>query len=405
MPKTKVSIVKGTVKPEQKDIDQQVAKAVDLAGGLTGLFSKGDTVIIKPNLVYPMTPESGGTTDPRICKALADMVKAMGGKPVIAESCLVSIDTEKCFETAGYNKLRQAGYEVIDLKRKGIERVEIPIPKGKAMKHVMLPKIVVDAKLIISVAKMKTHDSAKVTLALKNMKGILPDKVKRSLHHTYGIFQGVADVCSVMKPGFSVIDGIIGMEGLGPTDGPAVPMGLIIAGKDPVAVDTVTCQIMGFPKETEGCIASCAKAGVGTDDMAKIEVAGEPIDKVKRRFQTVEEALAAMAFPKDFRLLMDQKACSGCRNMVTEVLMGVKAANQLERTSGWTVIAGKMDRLPDVVKAKLLLIGACTAKHQKEGVFVPGCPPNSGDIIKGMKGMGIDVKPFIDVDALDSMPD
>jgi hypothetical protein len=112
-----------------------------------------------------------------------------------------------------------------------------------------------------------------------------------------------------------------------------------------------------------------------------------------------------MAFPKDFRLLMDTKACSGCRNMVTEVLMGVKSANQLDRVSGWTVVAGKMYKLPDVVQAKLLLVGACTAKHSKQGTFVPGCPPNSGDIIKGMKGMGVNVKPFIDVDALDAMPE
>lgn len=405
MPKPKVAIVKGSAKADEKEIASLVRKAVELAGGLSGLVKAGDTVIIKPNLVYPMTPESGGTTDPRICKAVADIVKELGAKPVIAESSLVSIDTEKCFETAGYNKLREQGYEVIDLKKKGIEKVEVPIPKGKAMKQVSLPKIVVDADLIISVPKMKTHDSAKVTLSLKNMKGILPDKFKRGLHHTYGIFQGVADLCTVMKPGFVVMDAIIGMEGLGPTDGPPVPMGLIIAGKDPVAVDTIASMVMGFEPEKEGCIAASAAAGVGVGDPAKIEVVGEPVAKVQRRFQRVEEALAALALPKDFRLVMDERACSGCRNMVTEVLMGVKSANQLDRVSGWTVVAGKMSRLPDVVQGKLLLIGVCTAKHAKEGVFVTGCPPNSGDILKGMKGMGIDVKPFIDVDALDALPD
>jgi len=405
MPKTKVAIVKGSDKPDENQIDSMVRKAIELAGGLASLVSRGDTVIIKPNLVYPMAPETGATTDPRICKTIANIVQELGAKPIIAESSLVSIDTEKVFEVAGYGRLRKEGYEVIDLKRKGIEKVEVPVPKGKTLKKVILPKIVVDANLIISVPKMKTHDSAKVTLSLKNMKGILPDKAKRSLHHTFGIFQGVADLCTAFKPAFSVVDGIIGMEGLGPTDGPPVPMGLIIAGQDPVAVDSVTSMVMGFEPEKEGCIAAAAKAGIGTANLAKIQVVGEPINKVKRRFQRVEEALAAMQFPKDFRLLVDEKTCSGCRNMVTEVLMSVKNANQLDRTAGWTVIAGKMAKLPEVNRKKLLLVGTCIAKLGKEGIFVQGCPPNSGDIIKGMKSMGVDVKPFIDVDALDAMPD
>ena len=167
MPKTKVAIVKGPDKPNENEIDSMVRKAIELAGGLASLVSRGDTVIIKPNLVYPMAPETGATTDPRICKAIADIVKELGAKPIIGESSLVSIDTEKVFEVADYGRLRKEGYEVIDLKKKGIERVEVSIPKGKALKKVILPKIVVDADLIISVPKMKTHDSAKVTLSLK----------------------------------------------------------------------------------------------------------------------------------------------------------------------------------------------------------------------------------------------
>ena len=68
------------------------------------------------------------------------------------------------------------------------------------MKEVALPKIVLDVDVIISVPKMKTHDNALVTLSLKNMKGVLPDKYKRHLHHTFGVFQGVVDLCTVVKP-------------------------------------------------------------------------------------------------------------------------------------------------------------------------------------------------------------
>jgi len=403
MAKAKVSIVKGSKQPDEKQIDTIVRKAIELAGGLAGIVKPGNAVLIKPNLVWAAAPETGTTTDPRICKTIANMVREIGARPIIAESSIVASDTEEVIQAAGYGKLREEGYEVIDLKGKGIEMVKIPIPKGKKLKQVSLPKLVLDADVVISVPKMKTHDSAKVTLALKNMKGVLPDIYKRKLHHVFGVFQGVADLCTLVKPALAVVDGIIGMEGVGPADGDPVEMGLIIAGKDPVAVDTVTALVMGFAPEKEGCIAAAAKAGIGTDDLNKIDVVGEPVAKVQRRFKRVEEALAEMPFPEDFQLLMDEKTCSGCRNIVTQVLMAVKDAGQLDRAAGWTIIAGKLDRLPDVDKAKLLLVGACTAKFKNEGVFVEGCAPNNRDVVRGMSGMGVDVVTGIDITVIDAM--
>ncbi|MFC1914828.1 hypothetical protein ACFLWK_01045, partial [Chloroflexota bacterium] len=149
--------------------------------------------------------------------------------------------------------------------------------------------------------------------------------------------------------------------------------------------------------------ASSAKAGIGTDNLDEIEVVGEPVAKVQRRFKRVEEALAEMSFPGDFQLLMDEKTCSGCRNTVNQVLMAVKEADQLDRMAGWTIISGKLDQLPDVDKAKLLLIGACTAKYKKEGIYVEGCAPNNRDVIGGMRGMGIDVVTGIDVTTIDAL--
>jgi len=93
--------------------------------------------------------------------------------------------------------------------------------------------------------------------------------------------------------------------------------------------------------------------------------------------------MSELPFSEGFQLLMAEKTCSGCRNIVTEVLMAVKDANQLGRTVGWTVIAGKVDRLPDVSRDKLLLVGACTTKFKNEGIYVEGCPPNNRDVVRG----------------------
>jgi uncharacterized protein (DUF362 family) len=390
----KVAIVKSPRKPNEKQIADAVRKAIELAGGLPSKIGKGDTVIIKPNIVADKPPEAAVDTDTRVCKAIADMLKEKGARPIIAESASVGITSEAAMQASGYFDLQKQGYEVVNLKAKGIELVKVQVPKGKSLKEVDLPKIVVEAKAIIDVPKMKTHDQTLVTLSLKNMKGVLQDSWKRKFHTTIGIMQGVADLNTVVKPDLCVVDGILAMEGLGPVFGTPVEMDLIIAGKDPVAVDAVTSEIMGFAPVDYSIVHVAAMTGVGEDNLKKIEVVGEPIAKVKRKFQTSVEAIEKqIPFPAGFRVILDEKACTGCRNQMLSSLVDMQQAGVLEKAAGWTVLCGKFDKLPDVAQTeKLLLIGACLAKFKDKGVFVQACPPNSSDITRAMGvkgGMGV----------------
>jgi uncharacterized protein (DUF362 family) len=378
-----VSIVKGSVRPGGEEIDASVRKAIDLAGGLNEIISRGDKVIIKPNLISDQPPEAGTTTDPRVCKSIADVLQEMGAKPIIAESSGLGIDTDKAYQVAGYNTLREQGYTVIDLKKEATKTV--PIPQGKSLKEAPLPRVVLEADAIISVPRMKTHEQTVVTLSLKNMKGLLPDHIKRKLHLQLGVFQGVIDLCTLVRPAFAVMDGIVGQEGLGPDGGDPVELGLILAGRDLVAVDTVTAAVMGIDPEMDTMAKTAAEAGLGTRDMNEIEIAGKSISSVKRRFKRADEAVMELvSIPEGFKLLFAEKACSGCRNAVMSVLLGLKKRNLLEKAVGLTVIAGLIDALPKVSKESLLLIGNCTAKFKNLGYFVGGCPPNNRDVGGGI---------------------
>jgi len=398
MTKTRVSVVKGSTKPGNKELDAHVRKAIEMAGGLGDVVKKGDTVIIKPNIVALFVHETAATTDPRVCRTIADMVKELGGNPIIGESSSIGVNTEEAIQECGYGKLREQGYTVLDFSRE--TKVTVPIPRGKKMKEVILPKVVVDAQVLIDVPIMKTHDQCEVTLVLKNMKGILFDKGKRDMHHTYGIFEGVADICTVRKPDFSVIDAILAMEGLGPVAGDIVPMGLIIAGKDPVAVETVGTNIMGFEVSENGCIAAAEAQGIGTSDLQKIEVVGESIDKVRRRFKRFSEAIGELPLPEDFRIIMNEKACTGCRNTLMSNLMDIHKAGELDKTAGWTVVVGEISELPEIDRAKLILMGVCTAQFRNEGIWVQGCSPNNRDLSHAMNKMGITVVSGVDVDSI-----
>ncbi len=401
MAKTRVAITKTQQQPDGQQIEAAVRRAVNLAGGLAGIIGSGNTVVIKPNLVAPKPPESGATTDPRICKALADMVRERGARPIIAESSFVGLDTEEAIRIAGYERLRQDGYEVIDLKQKGIEKVSVPVPQGVALKEVLLPKIVVEADAIISVPKMKTHDQAAVTLGIKNMKGVLSDAWKRKFHHTYGVFESTADLLTVIKPSFVVVDGIVAMQGLGPAFGEALEMDLIIAGRDAVAVDTVTSAVMGFELQECGCVREAAERELGIGTLSDIDVVGEDIASVQHRFKRADEAITeAIPFPPDLNIIVGEKTCSGCRNQLLSTLFDLKEAELLHETAGWTVVCGKVDELPQVPTERLLLVGACLARFRNEGTFVEGCPPNSRDVIRGFgvaKAVGM-----VDIDAVEA---
>ena len=117
MRKAKVAVVRVPEKPSEKEVDAGVRKAIGLVGGLTDIISCGDTVLVKPNLVIARPPETGATTDPRICKAIANIVKEIGARPVIADSSIIDADTEETIQATGYGKLGEAGYEIVDLKR------------------------------------------------------------------------------------------------------------------------------------------------------------------------------------------------------------------------------------------------------------------------------------------------
>jgi len=384
--KSKVSIIKGLKKPTATEIKDAVRKAVELVGGLDSVKS-GDVVLIKPNVCAPAEPGRGVYTNPDVSKAIADLVREKGGRAVIGESAGVSDPTEDALAADGYTRLREEGYEVIDLKGENTEAVTVPLPHGVAVKELTLPKIALDASLVISVPVMKTHPGQMVTIAMKNLKGMLPDNIKKKYHLVYGVAQGMVDMLMLVKPGLAIVDGLIGQEGLGPMQGDPVEMGIIIAGKDLVAVDTVASTIMGYEPEEIPMIVAAVNAGLGTSDMNNIEVVGTPISDVKRRFKRPNEAVEEqLQFPEGFELIIGDKACTGCREGLLMAMYGMKAENQLDMLAGWTVVVGQTDSIPEVDQRRLMMVGKCLSKYKKLGSFVEGCPPWGWQVVNVLKG-------------------
>jgi uncharacterized protein (DUF362 family) len=159
--------------------------------------------------------------------------------------------------------------------------VDIPIERGLALKKITIPCLVKESA-VISAAKLKTHTATKVTLGMKNMFGLLPDK-RKFRYHLKGISKVVVDINTVLRPALTVIDGFVAMEGKGPTYGNPVQMDTIIAGVDPIATDATACRVMGFNPHTISHIRRAYERNLGQID--QIEIVGDGIEAVMKQFK------------------------------------------------------------------------------------------------------------------------
>ncbi|RLB15654.1 MAG: hypothetical protein DRG63_06525 [Deltaproteobacteria bacterium] len=397
MRKAKVSIIKTKQNPGYAEIYEAVKRALDLIGGIGDIIKSGDLVLINPSWVAPpVEREAGCITIPEVPRAIADIVRDLGARPVIAESSAVGVDTEKVIQTSGYKDLREMGYEVINLKK--TPHVDIPTDNGKIFDTVECWELVQQADVIISVPKLKTHDQTEMTCAIKNLKGLLTDKWKR-LEHQEGLFESVIDLLGAVKPKLAVVDAIVCQEGVGPVFGKPVEMDLIVAGKDLVAVDSTCAQLIGYdPSETLLTVNAAAR-GLGVMDPGQIEILGETLDRVKRRFlRAIEDDPVQV---EDFQLIHGEVTCTGCRNTVMSALIDMRNAGQLEYLHGITVLTGGAPFPEGVPLENIVTVGKCMPKECRTQRHVKGCPPNNAYVVKAIIGDRAEVKRMYADDTLE----
>jgi uncharacterized protein (DUF362 family) len=274
MEKSTVAIVKG-----ERGHDP-VFKALDLVDYKSCLAGY-KRVLIKVNFIAVMTWDTGATTDPIVVEAI---IKKLAHLPVeikVVESDATMTNADKAYEKRGMKEMcERNGLEFLNL-RYDKDKVKIDIPNGETLNSITVPRIVTESA-VISAAKLKTHDATKVTLGMKNMFGLLPDKLKAK-YHAKGINKVIVDINSVIKPALTIIDGFVGMEGRGPTDGTPVKTDLSIAGRDVVATDATAARVMGFDPHEISHIRKASDKGIGNID--NIEIVGSKLEDVQRVFK------------------------------------------------------------------------------------------------------------------------
>jgi uncharacterized protein (DUF362 family) len=397
MSKTKVSIVKTGPKPEYPNIKASVKEALNLIDGVQDIIKPGDLVLINPSWVAPpVEREAGCITIPEVARAVADIVRELGARPVIAESSAIGVDSAKVIEQSGYRELIEMGYEVVDLKAQKAH-VDVAVENSEVFESVECWALVQQADVIISVPKLKTHDQTEMTCSIKKLKGLLTDKAKKAMHQQ-GLFEGVIDLLSAVKPRLAVVDAIVCQEGVGPVFGKPVEMNLILAGKDLVAVDATCARLIGFSPHDILLTVNAAARGLGTMDSDQIELVGEPLENVRRRFmRSVEDSPVEV---EGFQLIHDDATCTGCRNTVMSALIDMRNADQLMYLPGVTVVTGGAPLPADAAPENVVTVGLCMQEN-KSGQHVKGCPPNNALVVKAIIGDRAEVKRMYATESLE----
>ncbi len=272
-----------------EDFALATSEAVKNAGGLENIIRKGDVVLIKPNLC--VQAEQAGSpmiTDYRVVQEVINIAAECGAsKIVVAEGNFAS----NAFENKGNGYVALKGavlYNFNDCVEK--DCYELTPEKSLVGKAIYVPKLYMDADVVINVAKLKTHFITGVSLGLKNCIGVPSYRIyggssSKDGLHALGIEQVIIDLNKIRKPEFTIIDGIIGGEDFGPYANTPVKSNVVFAGKDIVAVDAAALSFMGFKPDQISHVRSAAEEKLGIADLDKIKVNGADLAAISMKFK------------------------------------------------------------------------------------------------------------------------
>jgi len=251
---------------------------------------RGKRIVLKPNLVE-YDADTAINTHPVVVHAAFEAFLKLGAAEVrIAEGPGHRRGTLDLADAAGYfSTVAKFEDSFTDLNTDAVAKRAIENPLSK-LDSLYLPHTVLDCDLLVSVAKMKTHHWAGATLSMKNLFGLVPGAVygwPKNVLHWSGLPETIVDLHYLFPRQFAIVDGIVGMEGNGPIQGTPKNAGVLVAGRDPVAVDATCCRVMGIdPKAIQYLQLARGEENLGESCFRQT---GENVRAVRTDFQLVEE--------------------------------------------------------------------------------------------------------------------
>ncbi|NMB02734.1 MAG: DUF362 domain-containing protein [Firmicutes bacterium] len=337
---------------------QELLTHLDVAS----IIPQGARIGLKPNLVVARPAQEGATTAPELVDGVIQYLQSHGFQNiVIAEGSWIGDSTQRAFDVCGYTKLAKAyGVELVDLQKDGYHTRTV---EGLQI-HVCNELSKID--YLINLPVLKGHCQTKITCALKNLKGCIPNSEKRRFH-SLGLHKPIAYLNQAIRTDLVIVDGLVGdldfEEGGNP-----VQMDRIIVGTDPVLVDSYVAQLLGYDPAEIAYIPLAESLGVGRvfTDATEVVVLNEEhtVQRISPTRQVAELA----------RFIEESDACSACYGSLIHALGRLNERGLLGRVNQPIAIGqGFKGKQGEGVG-----IGSCTKGFS---THVVGCPPTAKTIL------------------------
>jgi uncharacterized protein (DUF362 family) len=249
-------------------------KAVEILGGMSAFVSKGDVVIVKPNIGWDRLPEHAANTNPTVVATLIELAYGAGAKKVkvFDNTCNVS---RRCYERSGIEEAaRGAGADVFFVDDRRLKKVNLG---GEVLGEWPVYEDALEADKIINVPIAKHHTLARLTLSMKNLMGLIGGS--RNLLHQK-IDKNVVDLAGFFKPTLVVLDAVRILTANGPQGGnlnDVIEKNTVAASRDPVAIDAFGTTLFGMSADDFPHIVDAHARGLGEKDLGKLNVVRESL--------------------------------------------------------------------------------------------------------------------------------
>ncbi|MDI6869547.1 MAG: DUF362 domain-containing protein [Coprothermobacterota bacterium] len=307
---------------EYREVHEAIRSALSALGGIQHFVQPGMKVLLKPNLLSPSDPDKAITTHPVFVQVVAEIVAEAGGEVWIGDSPGgTGENTPELWWKTGMTRTS----EVTSARLVPFQAIVWKSLRGKSY---LIARPVFEADLLINLPKLKTHTLTLYTGAVKNLFGVIPGTRKREIHlrapSVREFSSALVNVLELVRPGLTIIDGIVGQEGNGPgANGTPRRYGVVAASTDPVALDVIMAKAMGCP---EGGVLHLKEAnrrelGVGELHSIKVEGDNRALEFGKVRLPPFSGLLQAaipefiaplFSRPVYVRPKVNSSACTGC---------------------------------------------------------------------------------------------
>ena len=326
----KTVVIKQTDDYNEDLVKSNLKDILAALGGLESVISPGDRVLLKVNLLMGKAPEEAITTHPLVVKVLTEMIQEIGGNVVIGDSPAGPFNTlslKRAYSATGLKEVADKTGAELNYNTED-KKVEFA---GEVSRSFTLAKFVTEADVVINLPKLKTHGLTMYTGAVKNLLGAIPGLTKAEYHlkmqQAFLFSKMLVDLALLVEPDLNIMDGIIGMEGDGPSGGTPKKYGYLMASKSPFALDVMGVHLMGInPLDNVPTIRAAADRQL-IANISEVEQKGDTlkpktdtdIPEIEKQSNLIDQRLPdpinnIVAYFLRPRPVFDHEDCVGCRD-------------------------------------------------------------------------------------------